>query len=206
MPKPSFPASFPAPFPDRPPLLLASASRYRAELLARLRMPFDAVASQVDETPATGESPRALTQRLANAKAQALRPGHPDAWILGSDQVAVVDGLIQGKPGDRSRAIEQLAAASGRTVQFITAVALLTPQQRFEALDTTTVRFRTLQRDEIERYVDAEPTLDCAGSFKCEGYGISLFEAIDCTDPTGLIGLPLIAVCRLLREAGYALP
>ena len=135
-----------------------------------------------------------------------MRPGHADAWILGSDQIAVVDGQIQGKPGDRERAIAQLSAASGRTVQFLTAVALLTPTGRYEALDTTTVRFRPLLRDEIERYVDAEPALDCAGSFKCESYGISLFEAIESTDPTGLIGLPLIAVCRLLRQAGYALP
>ncbi|MFA5939910.1 MAG: nucleoside triphosphate pyrophosphatase [Sinimarinibacterium sp.] len=202
MPKPPFPASL----PERPRLLLASASRYRAELLARLRIPFDAAASQVDETPHAGETPRALAQRLAAAKAQALRATDPGAWILGSDQVAVVDGKILGKPGDRARAIAQLTAASRRTVQFLTAVALLTPERRFEALDTTTVHFRALKRDEIERYVDAEPALDCAGSFKCEGYGISLFEAIDSTDPTSLIGLPLIAVCRLLREAGYGLP
>lgn len=189
-----------------PPLLLASGSRYRAELLSRLRLAFAVAVSQVDETPADRETPLDLVRRLAATKAAALRPGHPDAWILGSDQVAVVDGRIQGKPGTRERAIEQLTAASGRTVQFLTAVALLTPTGRFEALDTTTVRFRSLRRAEIERYVDAEPALDCAGSFKCEGYGISLFETIDSSDPTGLIGLPLIAVCRLLREAGYALP
>ncbi|MEQ1438622.1 nucleoside triphosphate pyrophosphatase [Fontimonas sp. SYSU GA230001] len=189
-----------------PVLLLASGSRYRAELLARLRIPFTAIAPEVDESPRAGETPPSLAQRLARAKAQALRTAHPQAWILGSDQVAVLDGRLQGKPGSRAGAIEQLNAASGRTVQFLTAVCLLTPGGHFAALDTTTVRFRALQHAEIERYVDAEPALDCAGSFKCEGYGISLFEAIESSDPTGLIGLPLIAVCRLLREAGYALP
>lgn len=198
MPNPALPAA--------PELLLASGSRYRAELLARLRLPFAAVASQADETPQPGESPRTLVMRLSAAKAQALRHARPRAWILGSDQIAVIAGHIVGKPGSRERAIAQLRAASGRAVDFLTGVVLQTPQRAYEALNVTTVRFRALADAEIERYVDAEAAFDCAGSFKCEGYGISLFEAIDSRDPTALIGLPLIAVCRLLREAGYPLP
>ena len=195
--------------PDRPAeapeLILASGSRYRAELLARLRLPFTALPSQADETPQAGESPRDLVLRLSAAKARALRRRHPQAWILGSDQVAVVDGRIVGKPGGREQAVAQLRSASGRAVEFLTGVVLLTPGGRHEAVDVTRVRFRSLDAAAIGRYVDAEPAYDCAGSFKCEGFGISLFDAIETTDPTALIGLPLIAVCRLLREAGYEL-
>jgi septum formation protein len=188
------------------PLLLASGSRYRAELLARLRLPFRPLAPDVDETPLAGESAQQLAPRLASAKAMALSASHPEAWIIGSDQAAAVDDRIVGKPGDRDRAIDQLTAASGREVRFITAIALWTPQGLHEAVDITRVRFRRLDRESIERYVDAERPFDCAGSFKCEGYGITLFEAIESSDPTALIGLPLIALCGLLRKAGYALP
>ena len=189
------------------PLLLASGSRYRAQLLARLQLPFAAEATQTDETPLPGEGVDALVQRLARAKAAALAERQPDAWILGSDQAASLDGLVLGKPGSRERALEQLLAASGRSVRFLTAVTLFADGIWRQALDITTVHFRVLGPREIERYLDREAVLDCAGSFKCEGYGISLFEAIDSRDPTGLIGLPLIAVTRLLREAGYdALP
>jgi septum formation protein len=188
-----------------PPLLLASSSRYRAELLARLRLPFRKQAPDVDEKP-PGESAAALAARLAAAKALALRADHPEAWIIGSDQAAALDARILGKPGDRSRAIEQLATAAGREVRFVTAVSLSTPQALHEALDVSVVRFRSLDRAAIERYVDAEQAFDCAGSFKCEGYGITLFEAIENRDPTALVGLPLIALCGLLRAAGYVLP
>ena len=189
-----------------PPLLLASGSRYRAELLARLRLPFRAQAADVDETPMPGEEAEALVRRLATAKAAALRAGDAQAWIIGSDQVAVINGRIVGKPGRRDRAVEQLTLASGREVRFLTAVALSTPQRLYEALEVTRVRFRALNRHEIERYIDAEQPFDCAGSFKCEAYGITLFDAIESRDPTALIGLPLIALCDLLRSAGYGLP
>ncbi len=192
--------------PDQP-LILASASRYRAELLSRLRIPFTASASHIDETPEPGETVAALVRRLARAKAQLLASEHPGRWVLGSDQAAAVDeSRILGKPGSPEAAIEQLLSVSGRQIRFLTAVALWDGQDWHEATDITTVRFRTLSRSEIERYVETEPALDCAGSFKCEGYGISLFESLDCSDPTGLIGLPLIAVRRLLGAAGYALP
>lgn len=189
-----------------PPLLLASGSRYRAELLSRLRLPFRAQAPDVNETPLPGEPADRLVARLAAAKARALRRAHPEAWIIGADQVAVINDRVVGKPGNRETAIAQLVAASGREVRFVTALALSTPQALHEALDVTVVRFRSLDRAAIERYVDTEQPFDCAGSFKCEGYGISLFEAIDSRDPTALIGLPLIALCGLLRAAGYALP
>ncbi len=188
------------------PLLLASASRYRAELLRRLHLPFTTTASQVDETPHPGEPVRALTQRLAREKAQALRSSYPQRWILGSDQAAALDQQILGKPGDRETAIQQLLAASGRRIEFLTAVALVAGDAVLEALDVTTVQFRPLSRAEIERYVDIEPAFDCAGSFKCEGHGITLFESVESSDPTALIGLPLIAVRRLLGEAGLSLP
>ncbi|WP_028079318.1 Maf family protein [Solimonas soli] len=187
-------------------VILASGSRYRAELLARLRIPFLAEASQVDETPRPGESVEALTRRLAVAKATALAGRHADAWILGSDQAAAIDDEILGKPGTPARARAQLARCSGRELRFLTAVALLRGTRCLTALDVTTVRFRALSSGEIERYLAAEDVLDCAGSFKCEGYGITLFEAIESNDPTALIGLPLISVRRLLAQAGLALP
>lgn len=188
------------------PLVLASGSRYRADLLARLRLPFVAQASAVDETPAPGETAETLVQRLARAKAAALAGRRPGHWILGSDQVAAIDGDILGKPGSIERAREQLSRCSGREVRFLTAVALTDGERTLEALDLTVVRFRALHADEIEHYLEAEPALDCAGSFKCEAYGITLFEAIESRDPTALIGLPLIAVRRLLAEAGAPLP
>lgn len=188
------------------PLILASGSRYRAELLARLRLPVRAQAPDLDETPLPGETAEPLVRRLARAKALALKDIFPGHWILGSDQAASTGGQILGKPGTRERAITQLEASSGRTVEFLTAVALVAGTTVLEALDRTTVHFRRLSRAEIERYLDAEPAYDCAGSFKCEGLGITLFERIDSQDPTGLIGLPLTAVCRLLRDAGAVLP
>lgn len=188
------------------PLLLASTSRYRAELLARLRVPFQAVAPGTDETPLAGEAPPQLARRLARAKAEAVAARHPDRWVLGSDQVPAFDDRVLDKPGDRRAATAQLLACSGKSVVFHTAAALVGGGQVFEQLDTTTVRFRALTRAEVERYLDAEPAYDAAGSFKIEGLGIALFEAVETRDPTGLIGLPLIAVRKLLGEAGYSLP
>lgn len=194
------------PISSQYPLILASSSRYRAELLRRLQLPFTGIAPDLDETPLPGEAAEALTRRLALAKAQALAQRHPGRWVLGSDQAATADGRILGKPGSRERAAEQLGFLSGRRVDFLTAVALVCDDQVFSALDLTTVQFRVLEKAEIERYLDAEAVLDCAGSFKCEGLGITLFEHIRSDDPTGLIGLPLIAVRRLLAQASCALP
>ncbi|MDH5830273.1 Maf family protein [Luteimonas sp. M1R5S18] len=190
-----------------PRLVLASTSRYRAELLSRLRLPFETVRPDVDEAPAAGESPASLALRLATAKAAAVAATRPEALVIGSDQVASCDGRILGKPGTRATAIAQLQAMSGREVVFLTAVAIASAGAPGEqALDTTTVRFRQLPDDEIARYVDAESPLDCAGSFKCEGLGIALFESIESRDPTALVGLPLIATARLLRARGVVIP
>ena len=190
-----------------PQLILASTSTYRRELLARLRLPFDTIRPDTDETALPGEAPLALVQRLAEAKAVAVAALHPQAWVLGSDQMAELDGQALGKPGDRDAAIAQLTAMSGRAVQFRTGVCLSRAGTASRgALDTTTVHFRVLTAGEIARYVDAELPYDCAGSFKAEGLGIALFEAIDSRDPTALVGLPLIATAELLRGAGFAVP
>jgi septum formation protein len=190
-----------------PTLILASTSVYRRALLERLGLPFATARPDVDETPLAGETPEALAVRLARAKAEAVAAHAGDAWTIGSDQVAELDGRPLGKPGTADRAIAQLQAMSGREVRFLTALCLAGPDgRRLAALDVTTVRFRTLENDEIARYVERERPLDCAGSFKCEGLGIALFEAIDNRDPTALVGLPLIATARLLREAGFAVP
>lgn len=190
-----------------PRLILASTSAYRRELLERLRLPFGTVRPEVDESALPGEAPEALARRLAVAKAAAVAPLHPGAWVIGSDQVAELDGFALGKPGGREAAIAQLRTVSGRTVQFRTAVCILRDGDAGRVVDdTTTVRFRALATDEIERYVDAEQPFDCAGSFKSEGLGIALFEAIETIDPTALVGLPLIATARLLRNAGFTLP
>ncbi|MFG3447147.1 Maf family protein [Stenotrophomonas sp. NPDC047960] len=188
------------------PLLLASTSRYRRELLERLGLPLETARPDVDESPFPGEAPRALAVRLAQAKAADVAARHPGRWVIGSDQVADLNGNPLGKPGDVSGAHAQLAAMSGQTVAFHTAICLIRDDRVLEACDLTEVRFRALGADEIARYVAAEQPLDCAGSFKCEGLGITLFEAIDNRDPTALIGLPLITLSDLLRQAGYTLP
>lgn len=188
------------------PLILASTSRYRRELLERLHLPFHVARPDVDESPQPEETPPALAQRLAQAKALAIATQYPESWIIGSDQVAALGGQALGKPGTRENAISQLTAMSGREIRFHTAVCLARGEALFEAMDTTLVRFRTLEADEIARYVDTEQPLDCAGSFKSEGLGIALFEHIESRDPTALIGLPLIALSRMLREAGFSLP
>ena len=206
LPAPDWPPTL-----DRPPILpamliLASTSAYRRDLLQRLRLPFDCARPQVDEAALPGESPAALARRLARAKATAVAARHPDAWVIGSDQVADLDGQVLGKPGGRAAAIAQLTAMAGREVDFHTAVCLCRGDRTLDAADLTRVRLRPLATDDIERYVDAEQPFDCAGSFKCEGLGIALFEAIETRDPTALVGLPLIALAGLLREAGFALP
>jgi len=187
-------------------LLLASTSVYRRQLLQRLQLPFDCARPAVDETPLPGEAPRALAQRLAAAKAAEVAARHPGAWVIGSDQVADLNGQPLGKPGTAAAACAQLAAMSGQSVQFHTAICLARGDTALQACDLTTVRLRPLEAASIARYVAAEQPLDCAGSFKCEGLGITLFEAIDNQDPTALIGLPLIALCQLLRQAGFELP
>ncbi|MFK7885985.1 MAG: nucleoside triphosphate pyrophosphatase [Gammaproteobacteria bacterium] len=189
-----------------PPLILASTSRYRAELLRRLGLPFDAVAPAADETPLEGEAPAALVQRLALLKAANVVDRHPDSVVIGSDQVATFDGQIIGKPGSPERAVAQLRRASGRDVTFLTAVCVQHGARKCATMDVTRVAFRDLEDQEIERYVAAEQPLDCAGSFKAEGLGITLFEQIDAKDPTGLIGLPLIWLSHALRTMGYRLP
>lgn len=190
-----------------PRLILASTSIYRRELLGRLGLAFEAMRPDVDETPRPGEAPEALARRLSQAKANEVAMRHPDAWVIGSDQVAEFDGHPIGKPGDHPRALEQLRAMSGREVRFQTGLCVARAgHEPLQDLDCTVVRFRTLATEEIERYLAAERPYDCAGSFKSEGLGISLFDAIDSRDPTALIGLPLIATARLLRRAGFALP
>ena len=182
-------------------LVLASTSRYRAQLLARLQQDFDVLDPDVDETPTDNESPQALALRLAQAKAQTPKAA-ANAWVLGSDQVLACDNHILGKPGTRDKAIEQLSVCSGLTVLFYTAVCLSNRTLGYcnSHLVETRVTFRKLSDQEIKTYVDREPALDCAGSFKVEGLGISLFSEVNSTDPTALEGLPLISVCALLRE------
>lgn len=185
-------------------LVLASTSRYRRELLERLRLPFEVSAPEVDEAPLAGETPGETALRLALDKADAVAAGDPDAVVIGSDQVADLDGVGLGKPGNHERATAQLRAMSGRVVVFQTGVAVVCRASGFReaALVPVSVRFRRLGDAEIERYLHLEQPYDCAGSAKAEALGIALCEAIDSDDPTALIGLPLIRTCTLLRRAG----
>jgi septum formation protein len=191
---------------------LASTSVYRRELLARLRLPFSCIPPGVDETRRSGERAQALTARLARAKAEAVALQHPDAWVIGSDQVAVrVDDSLQewilGKPGTEALCVEQLRASSGRTLSFFTAVAVVqNGRAAHEFVDTTEVTFRVLEDAAIERYIALETPLDCAGGFKSEGLGVTLCESIVSRDPSGLIGLPLIRLSAVLRSVGFELP
>jgi septum formation protein len=185
-----------------PALILASTSRYRQELLGRLRLPFEAVAPEVDETAQRGEAPAALAERLALAKARAVAARFPGAVVLGSDQVAELDGEAIGKPGTHENAAEQLRRMSGREVVFQTAVAVVAPGVAAIERAEVRVRFRTLSEAAIEAYLRADEPYDCAGSAKVESLGIALLEAVESDDPTALIGLPLIRTCALLRRAG----
>lgn len=189
------------------PLVLGSTSRYRRELLNRLQLPFDIAAPHVDEATRPGEGPRALALRLALEKACAVAARFPGAVVIGSDQVADLDGDAIGKPGTHDRAVEQLRRMRGRSVVFQTAVAVVCQESRFSQTDLAAVRvrFRDLRDDEIEAYLRAERPYDCAGSARSEGLGICLLDSIDSDDPTALIGLPLIRTCRMLRAAGLRL-
>ena len=189
-------------------LVLGSTSRYRRELLTRLGLTFTTEAPGVDETPQKGESPRDLAVRLALAKARDVARRHPQAIVIGSDQVADLAGQPLGKPGNHERAVAQLRAMRGQTVIFQTAVSVVCQATGFKQSDLAAVevRFRALEDDEIERYLRAEQPYDCAGSAKSEGLGIALLDAILSDDPTALIGLPLIRTARLLRAAGLRLP
>lgn len=185
-----------------PPLILASTSRYRRELLSRLGLPFEAIAPDVDEAALPGEAPAALAERLALAKARAVAALHPGAVVIGSDQVADLDGESIGKPGTHEHAVAQLQRMSGRQVIFQTAVAVVAPG--LAAIERAEVRvcFRTLTGAAIDRYLRADTPYDCAGSAKVESLGVALLEAVESDDPTALVGLPLIRTCALLRRAG----
>jgi septum formation protein len=191
---------------NRPPLVLASGSPYRRELLARLRVPFDVLVSDVDETAPSDESPRATALRLSEAKARAVAARRPDAVVIGSDQVAEWDGRPFGKPGTHEAAVAQLRTLRGRTVAFHSGLCVVAPDGSVRAdVVTTTVRFRAVDDATIERYLRAEVPYDCAGSAKAEGLGIALLERIDSDDPTALVGLPLIALVSMLDSIKYPL-
>ena len=197
----------PQPVPASP-LVLASTSPFRRELLGRLQIPFETVAPKVEEYAKPGETPAATAERLALEKAQAVAAHYPSALIIGSDQVAYCGEQRYGKPGSRENAVVQLRAMRGKTVVFHTAVCLLNARTgRVQVSGVPTdVRFRELSDAEIERYLDREDALNCAGSAKSEGLGIALLESMRGDDPNALVGLPLIALCRMLRAEGVALP
>ncbi len=190
-------------------LVLGSSSRYRREQLSRLTAKFRVVKPDVDESPLAGETPRAIAVRLAKAKAEAVAAQCLGAIVIGSDQVADLDGAPLGKPGTVDNAVRQLVACSGKTVVFHSALCVIDARtathKHFDALDTTRVTFRALDEAEIRRYIERENPIDCAGSFKSEGLGIALFESIESSDPTALVGLPMIALCALLRRAGITI-
>lgn len=190
--------------PPAPSVVLGSTSPYRRELLSRLRLRFEVAAPHVDETALPGEAPAALARRLALEKARAVAARYPEAAVIGSDQVADLDGHALGKPGSHERAVEQLRRMRGRTVIFHTALAVVCAARGFEQADLAPVRvtFRDYGDEEIEAYLRAEQPYDCAGSARSEGLGIALLEAIESDDPSALVGLPLIRTARMLRAAG----
>lgn len=183
-------------------LILASTSRYRHELLSRLRLPFEAIGPQVDETALPGEAPAALAERLALAKARSIAAAHPGAVVIGSDQVADLNGEAIGKPCTHEAATAQLRRMSGREVVFQTAVAVVAPGLAAIERAEVRVRVRQLTDAAIEAYLRADEPYDCAGSAKVESLGIALLDAVESDDPTALVGLPLIRTCALLRRAG----
>ncbi len=191
-----------------PPIVLASSSSYRRELLTRLQLPFTCHSPDIDETPQANESAQALVQRLALSKARALAQHYPQHIIIGSDQVAVLDGKIIGKPLHAEGATQQLSAASGRSLVFLTGLTVIDTRTQIEQVDLVpfTVHFRTLNAAQIQRYIAAEQPFDCAGSFKSEGLGVSLFQATEGSDATSLVGLPLIRLCDMLNACGIAVP
>lgn len=197
----------PTPPSSERPLILGSSSRYRKELLSRLQIPFETAAPDVDETPHSDESPKDLALRLALAKARAVAQKNPEAVVIGSDQVADLEGSPLGKPGNYTNATVQLQRMRGKTVIFQTALSVVCLATGYERTDLASVKvkFRNLTDAEIESYLRAEEPYDCAGSAKSEGLGIALLESIDNDDPTALVGLPLIRTCQMLREAGVKL-
>jgi septum formation protein len=189
-------------------LILASSSKYRKMLLSRFGIPFDCLAPEIDETALRHELPNDLVGRLASQKAEAVCIQHPQAVVIGSDQLAVFEGQIIGKPGAYQAALEQLTSLSGKTVEFLTSVSVQSLESGFheQHTDCTRVCFRKLQHEEIVRYLEQEKPFDCAGAFKAESLGVVLFEKISSEDPTALIGLPLISLAAMLRRAGLQLP
>ncbi len=195
--------------PASPPILLASSSRYRQGLLERFLDDYETVAPDIAEAPREGENPGELATRLAREKAEAVSSQHRDALIIGADQLAVLDDVVLGKPGDHQRAVEQLLAASGKKkMDFLTAVCVLDPvtRTRLEHTDKTTVRFRRFDRRLADSYLRHDEPYDCAGSFRIEGAGFVLFESVTTDDPTALIGLPMIWLAGTLIDLGYLLP
>jgi MAF protein len=189
-------------------LVLASGSPIRRQLLARLGLPFTAVAANIEEQPRPGETPAALVRRLSCEKAAALQGRYPDAVIIGSDQLAVFDGKATSKPGNADRAARDLRRFSGQAVEFLTGLCVLEPGQcsgQF-VCQATTVVFRNLSDAEIQRYIERDAPLDCAGAFRLEALGPALFERVESKDPTALLGLPLISLCGMLRSAGLQVP
>ena len=189
-------------------IILASSSPYRRELLEKLGIEFTTESPNIDETPLPGETPEKLVARLAKEKAQTVAQNHADCLIIASDQAAVLDGNILGKPGSFSKAVEQLTAASGKTVLFLTSLALLNSSSGNIQIDVVpfSATFRKLNSAEIERYLERERPYSCAGSFKSEAFGITLFERLKGDDPNTLVGLPLIRLCEMLRHEGLLLP
>jgi septum formation protein len=194
--------------PSAAQIVLASSSEYRRDLLDRFLDEFETVSPDVDETPEPGMMPETLAAHLARKKAEAVSHNHREALIIGADQLAVLDDRVLGKPGDHGTAVEQLLAASGKTVRFLTAVCILDPEnrRRYEHTDETVVRFRRFDRRLAEAYLRHDRPYDCAGSFRIEGAGFVLFESVRTEDPTALIGLPMIWVSGRLLELGYLLP
>lgn len=187
-----------------PRIVLASTSPYRQQLLARLHLPFDCISPQVDEVAIAGESPRVTARRLAQAKAEAVAAAHPDALVIGADQVADLDGKPLNKPGSHTAALSQLITLQGRTAVFHSGLALAAEGGRRVTVDSvpTTVRFRSLSRAQLDAYLHIDRPYDCAGSAKIESLGIALVEWVRSDDPTALIGLPLIRLVGLLSQAG----
>ncbi|MFI8479055.1 Maf family protein [Pseudomonas sp. NPDC078700] len=190
------------------PLILASSSPYRRELLSRLNLPFSCSSPNIDESRRPEESPTDLVKRLALEKARALSSAHPEHLIIGSDQVAVLDEQVLGKPHTMERAFSQLSAASGKSVTFLTGLALLNSATGHQQIDCVpfTVHFRELNPEQIQRYLETEHPLDCAGSFKAEGLGVSLFRSTEGSDANSLIGLPLIRLVDMLHNEGWQIP
>jgi len=189
-------------------LILASSSKYRKMLLQRLGVPFDCRSPDIDETALENESPRDLVMRLASEKAREVCRQCPSSTVIGSDQLALFNNRVVGKPGSQPVALQQLLSFSGHSIEFLTAVSVQCHESGFtdQHIDSTLVHFRVLEQEEIERYLEKEQPFDCAGAFKAESLGITLFERISSDDPTALIGLPLIQTAKLLRRSGFQLP